>query len=172
MVDLLRGLVGRMPDDHVTGLRIELAENGPAEAEWAVLWRLREHGLRLTDAEVALLPLIEVDRDDFPVEPPGVARPEHRFEPAAPSGDDEVLLGRAESPGLRRVVKARRVPIGDAPAKVVYVAEYGPGVDLVALQSLLSQRLGGALAEVVVAGEDLPPYQAAALAAGTPIWPR
>ena len=117
--------------------------------------------------------MIEVDPVDFETEPPDTPRPRPHFEPAAPSPDDETLLDRAQrTPGLRRIVKATRLPLGaDDPAKVVYTAEYGAAADLIGLRASLTQRLGGPHVEVVAEGKDLPPYQASVLAAGTPIWP-
>ncbi|WP_168200561.1 hypothetical protein [Allokutzneria sp. NRRL B-24872] len=46
------------------------------------------------------------------------------------------------------------------PEHVVYAVEFAPGI---------SQR--GALVDVVVEGEELPPHQASLLASGTQLWP-
>jgi hypothetical protein len=172
---LLRRLAGRIPDDELASLRTKLGAGELDELEWSLVYLLRDEGVWLDEAELALLPMARTRSDNpFVAELPrtGGPRPEYRFEPADAAADDDRLLGPATSASsLRRVVKARRIPVGAGPTKVVYVAEFAVGENIVRQQVGLDWGLGEALFEAVAEGENLPPYQAAALAAGRPIWP-
>jgi hypothetical protein len=178
LMALLRRLAGRIPDDELASLRTSLGAGELDELEWSLVYLLRDGAVWLDEAELALLPMARTQPDNpFVANLPrtGDPTPEYRFEPADASADDDRLLGPAGStPTLRRVVKARRIPVNDVaagPDKVIYVAEFAASENIARQQVGLDWGLGGALFEAVIEGEELPPYQAAALAAGQPIWP-
>lgn len=170
-VELLRRLAGRISDRELAALRADLREREIRELERNLLGYLTEHTVPLREAELDLLRAARL-RPDGPwlaelASWDGVTPlPEYRFEPAAADGSstERHVLDWARDP--RRILKALRLPASaDAlPESVVYVVEFAAGVD-VSLQVVLSQ------VETVAAGEELPPYQAAALAAGRRIWP-
>lgn len=148
LVDQLRRLAGRLPDDDLATLRSLLAARELDDLERSLEAKVRYYGI------------------DLSAEP---HRDEPQFGPADPDGsqDERDLLARATPhPALRRIVKARRLQPSEA---VVYVVECAPGADVSRLQNAL--ELDAALVEVVAEDEELPPYQAAALTAGRRIWP-
>ncbi|WP_306358416.1 MULTISPECIES: hypothetical protein [unclassified Nocardia] len=148
LVNLLRSLAGRLPDDDLATLRSLLAARELDDLERSLEVKIHYYGI------------------DLSTEPHGS---ELRFVPADPDGSqvEHDLFARAtRHPALRRIVKARRL---QPPEAVVYVVEYAAGADVSRLQNAL--ELDTALVEVVAEDEELPPYQAAALAAGRRIWP-
>ncbi|GAA2979697.1 hypothetical protein [Actinokineospora diospyrosa] len=163
-VTVLRRLAGRLPDDDLAVLRATLGAGELADLERTLLFALADHGVGLTDVERELL-AGEGVRVDSPIiadlPPPAAADTRFVPEPAESTVDDQVRATTATYPTLRRVLRARRVA-GD---QLVYVVELAGG-SVANAQAALHWGMDGALLEVVLAGEDLPPYQAAALAAG------
>ena len=146
LVDLLRRLAGRLPDDDLATLRSLLAARELDDLERSLTAKAEYYGIDLAAQ---------------PADP--------QFTAADPDGsrvEADLLTRAGRHPGLRRIVKARRL---DAPEAVVYVVEYAAGADVSRLQNAL--ELDEGLVEVVAEGEELPPYQASAVAAGHRIWP-
>ncbi|SES48668.1 hypothetical protein SAMN04487818_1213 [Actinokineospora terrae] len=162
-VTVLRRLAGRLPDDELAGLRSTLGAGEFEDLERSLLFALADHGVGIDEVERALL-VEEGVRVDSPViadlPPPAPADVRFQPEPTASTVDDKVLAGAASFPVVR-VLRARRLA-GD---KLLYVVELSGG-SVPTAQAALHWGLGGALLEAVLDGEDLPPYQAAARAAG------
>ncbi|WP_280358700.1 hypothetical protein [Nocardia otitidiscaviarum] len=162
LVDLLRRLAGRLPDADLATLRSLLAARELEDLERSLIHKISYYGIELTPPERAILPGV----DAGPM--PGRTVPTPRFAAADPDGSpaENDLLNRAVGrPGLRRIVKARRLPGAE---RVLYVVVCAAGTDVSRLQNALEVD---ALVEVVAEDEQLPPYQAAALAAGRQLWP-
>jgi hypothetical protein len=152
-IRLLRQLAGRLPDSDLAALRTALGVREIGDLQRSLKHVLTQHGIEF-NAEFDLV-------NDAP---------EVRFEPfEKPSAADEQLIAAATTyPTLQRVLKARRL----SDDKTIYVVELAAGEDVSQPQAALHWGLGEALLEVVAIDEELPPYQAAALASGRQIWPR
>jgi hypothetical protein len=183
LTTLLRALAGRIADGQLADRWADLAARDPRELERNLLGYLADHAIPLRDEEIALLPEARIKPDGIRIRKltrwrPADPVPEYRFVPLDADGSaaEAYLLGRAaDRPALLRVRKALRTPTtatAIARETVVYVAECGPDGDVARLQGLLDVSRYGEQTEVVTEGEDLPPYQAAALAAGRVIWTR
>jgi hypothetical protein len=148
---LLRQLAGRLPDSDLAALRSALGVREIDDLERSLKHVLTQHGIEF-NAEFDLVS----------------KAPEVRFEPSEePAAADEQLIAAATTyPTLQRVLKARRLD-----DKTIYVVELAAGEDVSQPQAALHWGLGEALLEVVAVDEELPPYQAAALASGRQIWP-
>ncbi len=148
LVNLLRRLAGRLPDDGLTTLRSLLAARELDDLERSLETQVHYYGIDLnTEPHCGELRFVPTDPDGS-------------------HGERDLLTRATRHPALRRIVKARRL---QSPEAVVYVVEYAAGADVSRLQDAL--ELDTALVEVVAEDEALPPYQAAALAAGRRIWP-
>ncbi|MBM7775592.1 hypothetical protein JOD54_005796 [Actinokineospora baliensis] len=166
-VTVLRRLAGRLPDDDLAVLRSTLGAGELADLERTLLFALADNGVGLHDEERELL-AGEGVRVDSPIiadlPPPTPADTRFEPEPVASTVDDQLRVTTAAYPGVRRVLRARRV----VDHELVYVVELARG-SVAGAQSALHWGMDGALLEVVLAGERLPPYQAAALAAGVEV---
>ncbi|GLW78106.1 hypothetical protein [Actinokineospora globicatena] len=166
-VTVLRRLAGRLPDDDLAALRSTLGAGEVDDLERSLLFALADHRVGIDDTERALL-AAEGVRVDSPVladlPAPVAADTRFRPEPSASTVDEKVLAATATLPTVRRVLRARRLA-GD---KLVYVVELTGG-SVPTAQAALHWGLDGALLEVVLEGEDLPPYQAAARSAGVAV---
>lgn len=180
-------LTGRLPDDVLDAVRDHYSVGEAEIAESAMLLGLAIEGVAITLTEQDLIRAVLYDQDnpdldDVPVtdEEPPLA---YRFAatgPATapdPARADAVLSAEAPAHGGVRLVRAWREPLPGAQdgATWTYVLEVAQGTDELLARTGLASRLWVALqerwlVEVVVRGGDLPPYQAAALAAGREIW--
>ncbi|MET8797137.1 hypothetical protein ABZV91_11930 [Nocardia sp. NPDC004568] len=179
---LLRLLAGRLPDGQLDHRRHDLAATELWELEINLLGYCAAHAIPLREEEIALLPEARAC--------PGGSRirkltrwretdrmPEYRFEPldAEDSMAERLLLDmvRRDHLAVIRLRKAWRTPANAAaknPPTVVYIAECAPGSDVSRRYGAFDVGSHGDQIEVVAEGEDLPPYQAGALAAGQLIW--
>lgn len=180
---LLRLLAGRIGDGQLADRRSDLAARDLWELQVNLLDYLASHGTPLRDDEIALLPEARAKPDGIRIRKltrwhAGEPLPEYRFEPVDAEdspAERYVLESAARHPAPRRVRKALRVPVSPAATAgqtVIYVAECAPDAEVYRLQDALDVSRYGAQTEVVAEGEDLPPYQAAALAAGRLLWTR
>ena len=183
LTTLLRVLTGRIADGQLAHRWLDLAAQDPVELERNLLGYLARHAIPLRDEEIALLPEARVKPDGIRIRRltrwrPSDPVPEYRFAPLAADGSpaDRYLLGqasaRAEPRGVRKAVRSPANEAAIAGELVVYVAECTPDGDVSRLYDVLDVSRYGAQTEVVTEGEELPPYQAAARAAGQLIWTR
>ncbi|WP_280446514.1 hypothetical protein [Nocardia brasiliensis] len=179
LVELLRRLAGRIPDDGLAQMRTLLGIRDINHLEHVLPRRLAEFRVGLTAAERALLAEAGFAMNSAVISalPAAGALPEYRFVPAreASMADDHLLAKASTVPSLQRVLKARRIPASataPGPEAIIYVAVFAIGEDVSRQQTNLHWGLAPAQLEAVVRGERLPAYQAAALAAGAEIWPR
>jgi hypothetical protein len=183
LTTLLRVLAGRIADGQLADRRADLAARDLWELQLNLLGYLAEHAIPLRDEEIALLPEARAKPDGIRIRKLTRLRetdplPGYRFEPLDADGSPAeryVLERAARHPALRRVRKALRIPANEAAIDretVVYVAECTPDGEVYRLQDALDVSRYGEQTEVVAEGEELPPYQAAALAAGRLIWTR
>ncbi|GAA3988467.1 hypothetical protein GCM10022247_03660 [Allokutzneria multivorans] len=166
VVDLIRHFTGRVTDDDIGALWSHFTAGELGDLELSLGGILADSGVQLSAADVRLMREAE-----FAVlatrAPKNVYLPVYRFEPAAASAEDGPLVELATE--ARRVVKALRVPVSKnapCPEHVVYAVEFAPGISIGPWWAgLVHSR--GAPVDVVIEGEELPPYQAALLASGT-----
>lgn len=181
LITLLRVLTGRIADGQLAHRWIDLAARDPIELERNLLGYLAAQAIPLRDAEIALLPEARINPGGIRIRRltrwrPSDTLPEYRFAPvdAEYSPADRALLDRAPGvPALCRIRKALRTPANGAAISretVVYIAECAPDGDIPRLHGILDASRYGEQTEVVTEGEELPRYQAAALAAGRLIW--
>lgn len=183
LITLLRVLTGRIADGQLAHRWGDLAARDPVELERNLLGYLAEHAIPLRDEEIALLPEARINPGGI-----GIRRltrwrasdtlPEYRFAPvdAEYSPADRSLLDRAPGiPALCCIRKALRTPANGAAIgreTVVYIAECTSDADIPRIHGILDASWYGEQTEVVADDEELPRYQAAALAAGRLIWIR
>ena len=183
LTTLLRVLTGRIGDGQLAHRWVDLAAQDPVELERNLLGYLARHAIPLRDEEIALLPEARIKPDGIRIRRltrwrPSDPVPEYRFTPldAQDTPAERHLLGRASGqPALISIRKALRTPANEpaiAGDMVVYVAECTPDGDVSRLHGLLDVSPYGEQIEVVAEGEELPPYQADARAAGRLIWTR
>lgn len=181
LTTLLRVLTGRIADGQLAHRWVDLAAQDPVELERNLLGYLARHAIPLRDEEIALLPEARIKPDGIRIRrltrwQPSDPVPEYRFAPldAEDTPAERHLLDRAAGrPTLTGIRKALRTPANEAAIAgelVVYVAECTADGDVSRLHGLLDVSRYGDQTEVVAEGEELPPYQAAALAAGRLIW--
>ncbi|MFB9905762.1 hypothetical protein [Allokutzneria oryzae] len=177
-VDFLRRLAGRIPDDDLAWVWNHLGAGEFGDMERSLVNMVRDHAIPLSDTEwnrmveagitVTYAGLAELRVNGH--------RPVYHFEPSAELStvDDLLIADVTTCSTLRRVVEARRIPQSAAapcPDLTVYVAEFAAGESVLERRTGLFWGPGGAQLEVVAEGEELPPYQAAAFAAGRRIRP-
>jgi hypothetical protein len=183
LTTLLRVLTGRIADGQLAHRWVDLAAQDPVELERNLLGYLAKHAIPLRDEEIALLPEARIKPDGIRIRKltrwqPSDPLPGYRFAPldAEDTPAERHLLDRASgSSALTSIRKALRTPANEAAIAretVVYVAECTPDGDISRLHGLLDVSRYGEQTEVVAEGEELPPYQADALAAGRLIWTR
>ncbi|WP_280267336.1 hypothetical protein [Nocardia wallacei] len=163
LVDLLRRLAGRLPDGELATLRSLLAARELEDLERSLTHKVTYYGIDLTRPERVLPPGV----DTGPVL--GCADLAPFFSAADPDGlpaETDLLARVSGQPGLRRIVKARRL---GTPEAVLYVVVCAAGTDVSRLQNGLD--VDAVLVEVVAEDEPLPPYHVAALAVGRQLWP-
>ena len=181
-------LAGRLSDDVLDAVRDHYSVGETEIAESALLLGLALEGVAITLGEQDLIRATlydpgNPDLDDVPVTGE-VPPPTYRFHATGPvtapdpSRADEVLAAEATAHGGRVLHRAWREPLDGARdgATWTYVLTVGPEADVLSARSGLASRLWVELAqrwlvEVVTEGADLPPYQAAALAAAVQVWP-
>ncbi|GAA4430008.1 hypothetical protein ACFQV2_15630 [Actinokineospora soli] len=184
--DLCARLAGRLADDTLRGVRQDYFGGEARQAETTLLLSLAHEGVGITRVERTMIRSTLDDPDDpdlaavaiIDAPPP----PPYRFFPVAPphapspAPADAVLAERAPLQGGKRLLRAWREPVSQAPdqAAWVYVVQVERGVDRLRVHSgLVSHLWVRARAtwpvEVVEDGATLPPYQAAALAAAREI---
>ncbi|WP_282781949.1 MULTISPECIES: hypothetical protein [unclassified Nocardia] len=130
--------------------------------ERSLVHKISYYGIELTPPERAMLPGADVGAA------PGRTIHTPRFAAADPDdspAETDLLNCAVGRPDLRRIVKTRRL---QEPEAVLYVVVCAAGTDVSRLQGALEVD---ALVEVVAEDEQLPPYQASALAAGRQLWP-
>ena len=182
-------LTGRLSDDVLDAVRDHYSVGETEIAESALLLGLALEGVAITLEEQDLIRATlydpdNPDLDDVPVtgEVPPPAYRFHATGPATapdPSRADEVLAAEAAAThGGLRLHRTWREPLDGARdgATWTYVLEVGQETDVLSARSGLASRLWVELeqrwpVEVVTEGTDLPPYQAAALAAAAKVWP-
>ncbi|KAA2267169.1 hypothetical protein F0L68_01175 [Solihabitans fulvus] len=192
-VTLLRGLAGRLGDGTLRTLWSFLGAGELVLLEDALFGSLDSESGALDPGELDLLRAMLDDEADprlsgIRLLAPDEQRPAYRFTDAAedaaaepnPIADEVAVELASRRPEVRRVVRALRLPANaaaSAPVTWVYVVQAAPGSYVPhALAGIPSGFLVKGLrsrypVEPVVQGEDLPPYQAAALAAGRRLWP-
>jgi hypothetical protein len=188
VTDVCARLAGRLSDDTLGTVREHYAAGEWDLADATLLLNLAYEGVGITGPERDLIRSFLGDPDgpdllDVPVVAE-VPPPAYRFSPTGPAGTpdptraDIVLSTDAPRHGGRRLHRAWRDPRGGARdgATWVYILQVAEGTDELKAFSGLASRLWVVLQEkwqleVVVEGWLLPPYQAAALAAASQIWP-
>ncbi|HVK26590.1 MAG TPA: hypothetical protein VM677_35015 [Actinokineospora sp.] len=172
-VGLLRGLAGRVRDDTLNRLRALLAAGELDMMEADLLAELTRDRVPLLSHE---LPLLR-DVRDYPESPlpsglivadPGTAPPAFEFAAAEPEpGDQRAVAGVFGIDDVKTIRKALRLP-----GTLVWVVELVGGADVSRWRRYLPDlsEFPASTCEIVADGERLPPYQAAALAAGLVVW--
>ncbi|WP_026423913.1 hypothetical protein [Actinokineospora inagensis] len=166
---ILRHLAGRLPDDDLATLRTLLAARELEDLERTLLFALADNAIGLSPTDRTLL--AEVDfRLDSPIiaDLPPYTPPTIAFHPdPTPSTVDFKLRSAAATYPIRRILRTHRTTDN----KPLYLVELAPGQDIPRTQAALDHSLDGALLEVILPNEPLPPYQSAALAAALDISP-
>ncbi|MFE9575122.1 hypothetical protein ACFYO1_01950 [Nocardia sp. NPDC006044] len=179
LIELLRRLAGRMPDEDLRKMRHLLGFREIDTLLRLLPSRLMDLHVGLTKAEFELLVKIGFVQSIWAVGDlldTGFL-PEYGFRAMAEwcPEDDELLTAAVAAPSLLRVLKTQRnraSAFSSCPSATVYVAVLAKGADVARHQAQLQRNSGSALVEAMLEGEWLPPYQAAALATGTQIWSR
>jgi hypothetical protein len=183
-VELLRRLVGRLPDHTLASIRSLLGARERTMMTDMLLVNLVNDDVALDDEEQRLLDGVlhqpDALREDVP-RATASAQLRYRFVPdhgpqTNPDNLNHVLYWVTADPQARsrRLRQARRIPAdpgAPAPEGRVYTLEVAPGADVSGIQSSVQFTPGAVGVEVIAKGEKLPPYQAAALSAGVEIWP-
>ncbi|MPZ80366.1 MAG: hypothetical protein GEV28_08210 [Actinophytocola sp.] len=180
-------LAGRLSDDIVGTVREHYYAGERELAESTLLLSLAYEGVGVTREEHDLIRGMLEDPDNPDLDDVAIldtAPPQlYRFVPAGPatapdpSRADAVLSADAHRHGGRRLRRAWRDPLDGAPngPTWMYVLQVAAGTDELGAYSGLTSRLWVVLQEkwqleVVVEGDLLPPYQAAALTAAHQVW--
>ncbi|WP_424183475.1 hypothetical protein ACOBQX_15880 [Actinokineospora sp. G85] len=187
VAEVTRRLSGRLSDDAVGAVAAQFAAGEVELASSALLLGLVAEQVAVTAAEAVLIRGIVDDPNDpvfaevphADLAPP----PAHRFSPTGPpeapdpAGADHVLAAEAALVGARRVRRAWREPLPDAPHPPawVYLVQVAPEVDELRATAALRAKLWVRRQEkwpieVVADGGLLPPYHAAAVTAARQIW--
>ncbi|GDY33529.1 hypothetical protein [Gandjariella thermophila] len=190
---LLRRLAGRLADSTLESLWSYLGAGELVMLEDTLFGALELEDVALTQDEVRTLRDMLDDPNDARLNDVTVLsteQPEQRYRftagtenganEAAVTETDRVVIGEVSKlPSVRRVLRARRHPAGSGPAGQgtwvylvqvaagTYVPHVLPGIS----SALLLSDAGTYPVEVVAEGEELPPYQSAALTTGRQIWP-
>lgn len=185
--EVARRLAGRLSDDVVAVVQAQYAAGEGELAVAALLLNLVAEGVAVTAREAGLIKSLVTDQAD-----PGLADlaiadvappPAYRFSPTGPpeapdpGPADQVLATEAPLVGARRVRRAWRDPLPDAPNRPswVYLVQVAPEVDELRAYRAISAQLWMRRqekwpVEVIADGGLLPPYQAAAVTAARQIW--
>jgi hypothetical protein len=180
-------LAGRLSDEALGAVRDHYVGGEPELAESALLLGLAHEGVAITREEQDLIRATpddpdNPDLDDVPLtdEPPDLVYRFHASGPAHapdPTHADATLSAAAPHHGGRRLCRAWREPLPGAQNRAtwLYVLTVSADADALAAFAGLTSRLWVALQvswrlEVVVDGHDVPPYQAAAMAAAHEVW--
>ncbi|EWC61536.1 hypothetical protein UO65_3184 [Actinokineospora spheciospongiae] len=185
--EVARRLAGRLSDDVVAVVQAQYAAGEPELAVAALLLNLVAEGVAVTAQEATLIRSLTPDPTDPALADLALAdtapAPAYRFSPTGPpeapdpTPVDEVLATEAPLIGARRVRRAWRDPLPDAPNRPtwVYLVQVAPEVDELRAYSTLTAHLWMRKqekwpVEVIADGGLLPPYQAAAVTAARQIW--
>lgn len=182
-IDLLRRLAGRVDDDVLRGLRGRLGAGETAMMADELVDHLADHGVGLTDAELALL---DSFADLNPDERAAIPRADKisldftfddgKDVPAPTEADTRLVHWLSRLPAARRLLRAYRRPVAGVAtgqATWVYLVELDPEGEVAAAQAQLPiGAVTEGVGEVYTLGESLPPYHFEALRAARAVWSR
>ncbi|MEH1163785.1 hypothetical protein V6V47_00195 [Micromonospora sp. CPCC 205539] len=185
--EVCRRLAGRLSDDVLGTVRENYAAGELDLGDTALLLNLAYQGVGITLEEQALMRSFLGDPDGPDLaEVPVIAEvppPPYRFSPTGPAHApdptraDTLLSAAAPLRHGRSLHRAWRAPLDGAPdgAAWSYVFQVAEGTDELATYSGVMAELWVSLqlkwpVEVIVENSPRTPYQAAALAAASPVW--